>query len=60
MGAGSDRDRTLDGVDTGKIQGQLADLREPLEDSFSPKMAEIEKDAVVHSPAFGDFIRDRQ
>src|SRR5205823_7690597 len=56
MRAGSDRDRTLDGIDTGKIQGQLADLREPLEDSFSPKMAEIEKDAFVHSPPFAALI----
>src|ERR1700681_4608223 len=53
--AGQDRDRGVDRVLARRVQRQLADLRQALEDLLAPQMAQVEEHAAVDAAAFHDL-----
>jgi len=55
VGARTDRDGRLDRVDAGERDGQLADLREALEDAVGTQVAQVDEDTAVLAATLEDL-----
>jgi len=57
---GTDRNGSLNGIETGKLNGKFSDLGEPLKDTLAAKVSQVQQDAPVDPATLEYFLPDGQ